>query len=162
MRINQIEPRFEALEEKARVAQERCDLLEERIGQVLERLEGHENKAVCDAHLLSEGEYAVQETAPPSIVEEAAQVVVNAHEAAEEVVEKVATKVEDARFPKVNLEPEPEPEAPGIEPEMVEPLGSVEVVVSGNLDPKSKYLLEQLKQTIETDRLKVTIDEREE
>lgn len=180
MNINQIEPKFKELEEAARVAQERCDSLEERIAQVVERQESHEQATAADAHGVEvertgddavfkaaadaadspgqEAVDAIQEAETPTeiateIAEEAVETVVNGHaspaeaifEQAEEVVEKVATEVDDATFP----EPEPEPEK-------VEPVATVEVVVSGNVDPRTRGLLESLK-FVDNDLVKVTI-----
>ncbi|MYA71070.1 hypothetical protein F4009_05520 [Candidatus Poribacteria bacterium] len=185
MNISQIEPKFEQLEEGVDGAMKQIGGLEKRLEQIAARLGEHEQLTADDAHSreVDEGELTPTERVfkaaadaadsplqaavdatqkletPTEITEEAVETVINGHEApaeaifeqvSEEVVEKVATEVDDATFP----EPEPEPE-----PETVEPVATVEVVISGNVDPRTKGLLESLKY-VDNDLVKVTINER--
>ena len=179
MNINQIEPKFEEHDERLETHHEQLNAVCKRVEQLEARLQEHEEKTVYAAHVreVDEGEPtgdeavfkaaaaaadaadaplqeaidAVQKTETPTdISEEAVETVVNGHaspaeaifEQAEEVVEKVATEVDDATFP---------------EPEKVESVATVEVVVSGDLDPATAALLEQLKD-VDNELVKVTVE----
>jgi len=168
--INQIEPKFEQLEEGVDGAMKQIGGLEKRLEQIAARLGEHEQLTADDAHSreVDAGELTPTERvfkAAADAADSPGQAAVDAiqkletptesaeeavEQVAEEVVEKVATEVDDATFP----EPEPEPE-----PEPVEPVATVEVVISGNVDPRTQGLLESLKH-VDNDLVKVTINER--
>lgn len=186
MEIKQIEPKFEEHDKIFEAVCGRIESLEEQVAQLAARLQEHEQKTVYDAHVrevdeeelppdekvfkaaadaadgpLQEAVNAVQDAETPTeIAKEAAEPIVNVpgaaesiFEEAEEVAGKVATEVDDATFPEPEQEPEPEPEK-------VDPVATVEVVVSGDLDPGTAALLKRLEH-IDTDVVKVTVDKRE-
>lgn len=168
MQIKDIEPKFEELEKGVDGAHKQIGGLEQRLEQIAAQLQEHERATITHAHtghtaapeaeLTGDEEVfkaaaddaevslpgavnAIQEAETPNVPNEA-----------EEVVEKAAAVVDDAMFPKTEAS-EPEPEEVG-------PVATVEVVVSGDLDPNTAALLERLKY-VDTDLVKVTVDKRE-
>jgi len=168
--INQIEPKFKELEKGVDGAMEQIGSIEKRLEQIAARLQEHEGATADDAHGVEvepTGDEAEQEAETPTeIATETAEEAVGTtvgplgnvpgaaeriFETAEESVEKEEFIDEDATF----RVPEQEPE-----PEKVEPVATVKVVVSGDLDPVTASLLKRLEH-INTDVVKVTVDKRE-
>ena len=153
MNINQIEPKFKELEEGVDGAMSQIGDLEKRLEQLAAGLQDHESASVYDAHAYCPSEPGspepVNELPTEEVPDDSDDLSPNGEASQPEPESPEPTEEsedEDARF---RSEEAPEKKA--------EPVATVEVVVSGDLDVGTAALLEQLK-FVDTNRVKVTVD----
>lgn len=146
MRIKEIEPKFKELEEGVDGAMEQIGGLEKRLEQIAAQLQEHERTAIEAAHT---GESEL--TGDDAVFKAAADAAEGPLQEAVDPIQEAESKSETAEVAEEVVE---------VAEKVGFPVATVEVVFSGDLDPKTAALLEQLKY-VDTDLVKVTVDKRE-